>query len=115
MIALLNMVPWWAWSILANVSITTIEYLNRTGDFAHPGQAFLRTGVLIVLAQCGLFYAWRDAPSFMFAWAVFNFGNILLRLVSAHFFVGERLTLSVWVGVALIVLGGNLVRLGIVR
>ena len=113
MVALFNVIPWFVWSIVANVTIAVIEYLNRTGGYEHFGQAFLRTGSLIFVAQIGLFYAWRDAPSFMFAWVVFNGGNVLLRLVSAHFFVGERLSLSVAFGVAFVVLGGHLVRQGI--
>ncbi len=112
MIALLNSVPWYAWSILANFSIAVTEYLNRTGGYAHAGEAFLRTGPLIFIAQIGLFYAWRDAPTFLTAWAFFTVGNIGLRVLSAQFLVGERLTLDVGFGIAMIIMGGHLVRNG---
>ncbi len=113
MVLFLNSIPWFVWSILSNLAIAVIEYLNRTGGFAHPGEAFLRTGWLIVVAQVGLFYAWRDAPSFMVAWAMFTAGNIGLRVLSAHFLVGERLTMHVAFGIGLVLLGGHLVRQGI--
>ena len=113
MIAFLNSIPWVAWSILANVAIAATEFLNRTGNYEHAGQAFAHTAGLIVLAQIGLFYAWRDAPTFLTAWAVFTVGNIGLRLLSAHFLIGERLSLGVLIGVGLIVLGGHFVRNGI--
>lgn len=112
MIALLNSVPWYVWSVLANVAIAVTEFLNRTGGYGHAGQAFMRTAPLIFVAQVGLFYAWRDAPSFMTAWATFTIGNIGLRVLSAHFMVGERLTLDVAFGITMIIMGGHLVRQG---
>ncbi len=113
MIALLNSVPWFAWSILANFAIAVTEYMNRTGNYEHAGQAFMHTGPMIFVAQIGLFYAWRDAPTFLTAWAFFTAGNIGLRVLSAHFLVGERLGLGVVIGISLVVLGGHFVRNGI--
>ncbi len=113
MIPLLEAVPWFVWSVVANFAIATTEYMNRTGGFTHAGEAFLRTGPLIFLAQVGLFYAWRDAPSFMYAWAIFTAGNIALRVLSAHYLVGERLTLSVGFGVGLVILDGGFVGEGV--
>ena len=101
----LEVLPWWAWSVVANITIAAIEYLNRVGQFANPGQAFLRTGVFILIAQVGLFYAWRDSPKFMLAWATFFLGNCIVRVLSAQFFVGETLSLNVVFGVALITAG----------
>lgn len=112
MIALLNSIPWFAWSIIANFAIAGTEYLNRTGGYNHAGEAFARTAPLIFIAQVGLFYAWRDAPAFMTAWAFFTVGNIMLRVLSSHFMVGERLTLDVAFGIAMVVMGGHLVRQG---
>lgn len=112
MIQFLNSIPWYMWSILANFAIAATEYLNRTGGYGHAGEAFLRTAPLIFVAQVGLFYAWRDAPAFMTAWAFFTVGNIGLRVLSAHFMVGERLTLDVAFGIALVIMGGHLVREG---
>lgn len=110
--ALLNAVPWLVWSIAANFAIAVTEYMNRTGGYENAGQAFLRTAPLIFVAQVGLFYAWRDAPSFMTAWATFTIGNIGLRVLSAHFMVGEKMTLDVAFGIAMILMGGHLVRQG---
>ncbi len=109
------MIPWWSWSIVANLSIAIVEYFNRTAGWDHFGVALSRIGPLMLLAQCGLFYAWRDAPSFMYAWAVFTLGNVGLRVISSHFFVGEKLTLTAGLGVSLIILGGHFVRMGIVK
>jgi multidrug transporter EmrE-like cation transporter len=113
MTALMNAIPWIIWSVAANFAIAATEYLNRTGGYEHAGHAFLRTAPLILIAQVGLFYAWRDAPSFMTAWATFTIGNIGLRVLSAHFIVGERMTLDVFFGIAMIVMGGHLVRQGV--
>lgn len=104
--------PWWIASIIANVTIAVIEYLNRAGGFASFGDALLRTGPIIIVAQFGLFYAWRDAPSFMFAWAFFTSGNLLLRLISAQFAVGEPLTWTTTLGVSFMFGGAYLVKIG---
>ena len=104
--------PWWVASIIANFTIAGVEYLNRAGGFANFGDALLRTWPLIIVAQFGLFYAWRDAPSFMFAWAFFTSGNLLLRLISTQFAVGEPLTLTTTLGVSLMFGGAYLVKVG---
>ncbi len=109
------MIPWWIWSLVANFTIAIVEYLNRTGGYENFGVALLRTAPLILVAQCGLFYTWRDAPSFMFAWAFFTAGNVGLRVISSHYFVGEKITLLAGLGVSLIILGGHFVRMGIVK
>lgn len=97
--------PWWLASILANVCICAIEYLNRAGGFADFRHAVTTTGPLIILAQWGLFYAWRDAPSMLLAWAFFTTGNAVLRLISSHFAVGEELNWMVAAGVSLMFAG----------
>lgn len=107
--------PWWAWSLVANLAIAAIEYLNRAGGFSGPGAAFLRTGPLIVLSQIGLFYCWRHAPSFLLAWVFFSIGNSGLRLLSSHFLIGDQLTWQAGADVSLILLGGWLVTTGVVR
>lgn len=104
--------PWWVASIIANLTIAVIEYLNRAGGYSSFGVALLHTGPFIIVAQFGLFYAWRDAPSFMFAWAFFTTGNCLLRLLSAHFAVGEPLSWLTVCGVSLMFGGACLVKVG---
>lgn len=104
-------VPWWfVWSLVANVTINVIEYLNRTAGFAHPIDAFKTTAPLIILAQVGLFYAWKGAPSMMLAWACFSAMNSLMRLVSNHYFVGEPLSIRGWVGCGIMFLGMYVVK-----
>jgi len=110
-----NAIPWWAYSILANLAIACVEYTNRTAKFDHFGEQIWAMWPLILVSQFGLFYTWRDGPSFMYAWAFFTTGNIACRVVSSHFFVGEKLTMMVGFGIALIILGGHFVREGIVK
>lgn len=111
----LNAFPWWAYSLLANLAIAFVEYTNRTARFDHFGEQIVVMWPLILASQFALFYTWRDGPSFMYAWAFFTTGNIVCRVVSSHYFVGERLTMTVGFGVALIILGGYFVRQGIVK
>jgi len=103
---------WWMWAVVSNVTIMVIEYLNRTAGFVGPFDAFKITFPLILIAQIGLFYCWRDAPQMLLAWTVFTLGNCILRLISATWFVGEVPTLTTLVGVALIMAGGALVKVG---
>jgi hypothetical protein len=105
-------VTWWIASLIANVNIAVVEYLNRAGKYDSFGEAILRTGVFVMLAQWGLWRCWDGAPSFMTAWAFFTAGNLILRLVSNHFLVGEPLNLLAGAGVALVVAGAQLVKMG---
>lgn len=104
------MMPWWAWSLVANVAINTIEYLNRTAGFATVWDAFKVTGPLIVLAQVGLFHAWQGAPSLMLAWIFFFACNTAMRLGSVHFLVGEPVTWRHLVGMVLAFVGVWLIK-----
>ncbi len=104
--------PWWVASIIANFAIASVEYLNRAGGFPDFGRALLVTSPLILAAQYGLFYSWRDAPSFMLAWAFFTAGNGLLRLVSSQYLVGEGLSTLTLVGTSIIFAGAYVVKAG---
>ncbi len=103
---------WWMASILANVAIGVVEYLNRTAGYANFGTAILHTLPFVAAAQLGLFYAWRDAPSFMIAWAVFTVGNSLLRMVNAQFFVGEPMSWATVAGISVMFGGVYLIKVG---
>lgn len=103
---------WWQASILANVAIGIVEYLNRTGGYSTFPVALLHTLPFIAAAQLGLFYAWRDAPSFMIAWAFFTVGNSVLRCISAQFFVGEPLSWYTVAGVSVMFGGTYLIKMG---
>lgn len=106
------MIPWWAFSLLANVTITAIEYLNRTGGYPSFGHALLRTAPLILIAQWGLFRSWRDAPSLLVAWAFFSVGNCVMRIGSAYFAVQEPPSWLTLAGVALMMFGAYVVKVG---
>ena len=101
--------PWWVWGIVANIGIAVTEYLNRTGKFGSFLEALPYTALPIVIAQMGLLYAWRGAPSLMIAWVAFTTGNSVLRIINARVFVAEPLTVWAYVGVGTITLGGYLI------
>lgn len=103
---------WWMASILANVGIAVVEYLNRTQSYEGFHNAVMVTGPFILVAQYGLWRAWDGAPSFMLAWAFFTACNGLLRLISAQWFVGEGLNLTTMVGVSVIYAGVYLIKVG---
>lgn len=103
---------WWLWGLVANLAIGVVEYVNRTGGYSSFWAALPVTAAPLVLAQIGLFYCWKDAPSMMMGWAVFTLGNVVIRLLSVRFLVGETLSPLVLLGVVLIVLGGRVVSVG---
>ena len=80
-------IPWWIASLVANVSIITTEYINRT----QPDllSALSRTWPLIVVAQACLFFSYNGAPSLLMAWIVFTVGNSVIRLTMAGTVLGE--------------------------
>lgn len=98
-------IPWWGWTLIANASITAVEFLNRTRGWSSPLEALPKTLPLIVIAQVGIFAGWRYAPSLMVAWATFFVGNTLMRLASAHFLVGEEVSSGQLASVLLICCG----------
>lgn len=103
--------PWWLASLVANGFIFALERINRSGGFESFSAAIVYTGPLVIAAQWGLFYAWRDAPSLMAAWAFFTVGNLVLRIANSYT-IGEPLNLGTWVGLSLMVLGMMMVRTG---
>jgi len=78
---------WIAVSLLTNLAVISVECLNRTS----PSLLFAlsRTWPLIVLAQFGLWYSYRHAPSLLMAWVVFTAGNSVLRLLATGNVLGE--------------------------
>ncbi len=106
-------VNWWQASIVANLAIAVVEYVNRVGGYTSFGRVLIVTWPLILAAQWGLFHSWRTAPSMLSAWAAFNLGNVILRIISVRFFVGEPISWVTLAGVALITAGGVVVRHGL--
>jgi multidrug transporter EmrE-like cation transporter len=104
------MPAWLIASLAANVCINIVEYVNRTGNFASPIDAFKVTAPFIVAAQFGLFYAWQGAPSMMTAWAAFTVANSALRLASNHWLVGEPLSVQGWIGCSIMFIGMVVVK-----
>lgn len=107
--------PWWVYSIAANVAIIAIEYINHSaGGAATWGVVLRRTWHLIIVAQFGLFKAWSGAPTILTAWVVFYIGNCLARLTLARFLFDRQV--ADWpvtlVGVGLITLGALAVKYG---
>ncbi len=102
--------PWWAASILANVCITAIEYLNRAGGYATFREALWHTLLLIIVAQWALFYTFRDAPTLMLAWWVFAIGSSAMRICNSHFLMNEPVDWRIGAGVVLMLAGGYLVK-----
>ncbi len=103
---------WWQAAFLATGAIAVIEYLNRTANYQSFGDAVFHTLPWIAISQLGLFYCWRDAPTFMIAWATFTVSNSVVRLFNAQFFVGESLSLYTIAGVSVMFLGTYLIKLG---
>ena len=104
--------PWWIASILANVAIAAVEYCNRMSGVhdSNLWDTLKMTAPMILIAQIGLYFAWRDAPSMMFAWAFFSVGNSLIRLASTYFLVGEPVGWLTVAGVSLMFGGALLVK-----
>lgn len=106
------MLPWWAWSLTANVGIQCIEYLNRTSPSPDFGRTLIRSAPLILLSQWGLFHAWRGAPSWLLAWAFFTVCNNALRIMFSWQLGGEPPTWTSLLGCLVIGLGASIMAYG---
>lgn len=103
---------WYQGAIIASCGITAIEYMNRTQGFTSFLGALPWTWPLILFAQWGLFYCWRDAPNNMLVgWAVFFTVNTVLRMGNV-LYVGEPVSPWVWLGTGLILAGAAVTRVG---
>jgi hypothetical protein len=106
--------PWYIAAIVANLAIAGVEFVNRRSGSLDTGlmETLALTAPLIFIAQIGLYYCWRDAPSMMLAWAVFTVGNTSLRMISSQYMVGEPLSWATVAGVSTIFFGAYLVKVG---
>lgn len=109
---ILALCPWWAASLLSNVTICRIEFLNRTLPAEGWLQVIPHTWWLILIAQWGLWNAWTGAPSMMVAWAWFTVMNSLMRLASAQWAVGEPPGILTTAGAALMFVAAWLIKEG---
>lgn len=104
--------PWWAASIVANVAIAFIEYINRVGGHDGFFDTLKLTALPIFIAQWGLWGAWSGAPSLMTAWVFFLSGNIILRVITSQCILGELISPTVAAGIVLALSGAYLVKVG---
>lgn len=80
---------WVLASLLANLCIQVVEYLNHTADGSWLA-VLPRTVPFIVLAQWGLFNSYSGAPSLFAAWVVFTVGNSVMRVVMVSTLLGGQ-------------------------
>ena len=90
-IALLNSIPWWAASLIANAAIIGIEYLNHAGGYGSWHLTLIRTGGLIVIAQWALYRSFSGAEHWLTAWAVFAIGNAIMRMLGVGLLAGNQI------------------------
>ena len=108
-----SFLPWWLASLMSNVAIIYIEYMNRSttsGWLSVLSYTFLP----ICFAQWCLFRGFNGAPHWLIAWTVFALGNTAMRIVAVQTLAGHEVkswtyTMS---GVTVILLGSWLVKLG---
>ena len=113
--AVLAAIPWWACSILSNVSIIAVEYLNRYSGGGSWLLALRYTWPLIILAQWCLWRSWSAAPHWLTAWMVFTVGNSLMRVAAVGLFgAGEVASWHrVVAGIGTMVLGSFILKGGL--
>ncbi len=106
--------PWYLASLLSNVCIILVEYINR-GAEGNFWNVLPYTAVPILLAQWCLFVSWNGAPHWMTAWVVFVIGNSIMRLVGVQ--LGAEHEISQWphvlLGVTVMLAGSMLVKEGL--
>lgn len=90
---------WVLWSLVANVSVLAIEYVNRKDYFGGFIEGLPYTIWPIALAQVALYYCFKGAPTYLTAWAIFTMGNAVLRVISNTVFVQEQLNWMILLGV----------------
>jgi len=107
--------PWWAWSILANLGISGIEYVNHAGGYGTWAVTLLRTGPLIVITQYSLYRAFSGTDHWLIAWAVFTIGNVVTRTAAVALLTPEQVTGwgAALAGIAIMVVGAMIVRNGL--
>ncbi len=102
---------WWMASIVANLCVARVEYVNRITDGGFAEVMWINWWA-IALMQWGLYRAWNGAPSFMFGWAFFMVGNMALRLFTARMLLEEPVSWLTLAGVSLAIAGAYLVKIG---
>ena len=89
--------------IMANLCIAVLEYLYRTNNMGM--YLVVRVAPLVILTQFCLWYSWRHGPGLMLAWVTFFLGNAGLRIINAHYMLGETISGGQYMGLVLVVGG----------
>lgn len=100
---------WILYSILASILVVGTELVYNKQIFSTFWQAIPFIIIPILITQFALFHTFGDAPKWLLAWAVFTYGNSILRAVTAHF-TGQPLTINTLVGILVIGLGVYLIQ-----
>ena len=110
---MLSFLPWWVASIISNVAIIFIEYVNRSTDGGIIA-ALPKTFLPIVLAQVCLFYTFNGAPHWLAAWAFFVVGNSIMRVGAVYYF-GDAVSswAHVMLGITVMLAGSFLLKEGL--
>ena len=103
---------WIVYSILANISIAYVEYINHAADKPTWLQALPYTAVPIIIAQYALYRAFSGASSMFLAWAVFTVGNSLMRVVSVKYMVNQPVNIYHICGIVGMLASAYVVKLG---
>ncbi len=106
--------PWWVASLIANVCITYVEYVNT-----HASGGWLTvlplTAVPIVIIQGCLFLSFSGAPHWLTAWAAFSLGSSAMRLTAVALTPDQHIGSWLWIlcGVTTMLLGSVAVKEGL--
>lgn len=107
---------WWLWSIVANCSITAIEWINTRPGAAGRGwwAAFRYTAPFIFLAQFSLYRSY-SSQQWMIAWAVYTLGSSAFRLTALY--ATDSSSIHSWprvlLGVAMMIGGSFTIKWGL--
>jgi hypothetical protein len=102
--------PWFAASLLANLAIAVIEYIQRAGKFPTFWAAVPFLFFPVLTAQWALFHSFRGAPSMLVAWGFFSACNAALRVASTRYVIGEPVCMQMLAGVAIMILGAYVIQ-----
>ena len=101
---------WILWLLIANGAIMWLEFSYRAGTYNSFFVALPYTIVPILLGQCGLYYAFRLAPSLLICGAAFTLVNVGLRVVNTYR-LGEVINMYNWLGILFLIVSMFLLKM----
>lgn len=93
---------WLLGMVVGNAGVMWLEWCYRVGRYDNFVSAMPSIIIPVLIAQAGLFYGFRTAPSLLLAGAVFSLLNIGLRAVNVYL-LGETLNWYTWTGIVLLI------------